>query len=797
MKNPQLEEVKSQLINTALKWLLLFFIPVVIIQTLRIEEIGLKFVMIYGYCGFILLTITYFFRKNISCKIRGSFYVGFFFFLGVFSFLDYGPYAGGAIWLILTSIFSSLIFNKRTAYWIIAACIFVVIIFSIVYSQNILIYQLENNYFTTSRNSWISKIMEGVFIISTIFFSNYKIYKYLLNYQDELFRKNEALNELNQQLEEEIENRRNIELALKESEDRYKRLAEATFEAIVISKDGNIIDANKQVQFIYGYSQEEFMQKTFADIVHPDDLELVLKNIKCRFTEPYIHRGIKKDGSVLFLETSAKYFKRNNVENRLEVLRDITNYLETLTSLGESEEKYRTLFEKANDGIVLYGDGMVLDCNQKVLELLGVNRSEIIGKNPFSFMPQYQSDGMVSNIKANEIIESAEKMIPQIFEWTVEKKNGGICYLEISLNNVGELIGKHRLLGFVRDITERKLAEQTIINSEKKFRNIFNSVFDVVFIFDIDGNILEINDVAIYLLGYSKEELLEMKAKDLVGNDQYQMLIEKKEKIFTGELGILEINHITKSGKIIPFEVTTVKIKYDEEDAVISVGRDITQRKQMQQSVYRAMIESEEKERERYAKELHDGLGPILSTCKIYFHTIKVMPYGPKLKEHVKRAGELLEDALQGIKEISNNLSPHMLRNYGLSEALYAFVDKLESIVTTKFSIGSNFNNRLPEIIEFTLYRTLVELINNSLKHSRATTIQIKILKEGTDLSIVFTDNGIGLDYESIKRQSKGFGLLNLETRIKEIGGNYNYISFPGKGVKVYINLKYLDSWLK
>ncbi|NQT25853.1 PAS domain S-box protein [candidate division KSB1 bacterium] len=123
---------------------------------------------------------------------------------------------------------------------------------------------------------------------------------------------------------ENVTERKKSEFALKESEERYKRLAEATFEGIGISRQGKVVDVNQQIAEIYGYSHDEFITKNFKDLVHPEDLEMVQSNMKNNITAPYEHRGIKKDGSVLFLEVRARPIVIENEECRLTVIRDIT-----------------------------------------------------------------------------------------------------------------------------------------------------------------------------------------------------------------------------------------------------------------------------------------------------------------------------------------------------------------------------------------------------------------------------------------------------------------------------------------
>ena len=103
------------------------------------------------------------------------------------------------------------------------------------------------------------------------------------------------------------------------------------------------------------------------------------------------------------------------------------------------------------------------------------------------------------------------------------------------------------------------------------------------------------------------------------------------------------------------------------------------------------------------------------------------------------------------------------------------------------FSINIDFQSKLNEVIQFTTYRSLVELINNSIKHANPKDIIIKVKEEESNLLIVFEDNGVGFDFEENK--NKGFGLNNLLARINNIGGNFDYFTGPDMGVEIKINL--------
>nr|WP_321451638.1 ATP-binding protein [uncultured Carboxylicivirga sp.] len=222
-------------------------------------------------------------------------------------------------------------------------------------------------------------------------------------------------------------------------------------------------------------------------------------------------------------------------------------------------------------------------------------------------------------------------------------------------------------------------------------------------------------------------------------------------------------------------------------DKILLMFVDQTDKKERMKEIVNAIVQTEEKERGRIAKELHDGLGPLISTAKIYAHSLTKVKDGETAANYNDRLQQILDESINEIKGISNNLSPHVLRNYGLKDAVLNFVEKLRPVSAIDFTIDINIQSKLNEVIQSTIYRSLVELINNSIKYANAKAVVIRILEEKSKLMVVFNDNGVGFDLE--KQKHKGFGLNNLVTRINNIGGNFDYHTEPGKGVNIKINL--------
>jgi len=222
-----------------------------------------------------------------------------------------------------------------------------------------------------------------------------------------------------------------------------------------------------------------------------------------------------------------------------------------------------------------------------------------------------------------------------------------------------------------------------------------------------------------------------------------------------------------------------------------SLKRADTERARSERRVINAIINTEENEKKRFAKDLHDGLGPILSTVKMSLSALTERIKDPAGNTILNNTNHLVNEAINTIKDISNNLSPHVLSNFGLASAISAFVTKINQTKVVEIDFKSNMENeRLENEKEVVIYRAVCELINNSIQHSGASRIEIELNKHEKFITLQFYDNGRGFDTSALRKEDiKGMGISNIETRVKTVDGVFILESSPGRGTSALIKM--------
>ena len=218
------------------------------------------------------------------------------------------------------------------------------------------------------------------------------------------------------------------------------------------------------------------------------------------------------------------------------------------------------------------------------------------------------------------------------------------------------------------------------------------------------------------------------------------------------------------------------------------IGRLNRQRQLLNKRILTAVLRTEEKARSRFSKELHDGLGPLLSSARMSLSALARDERSPEQKEIIDNTTYVIDEAIRSLREISNNLSPHVLNDFGLARGVQNFIDKSAAMHDVKIRFTTNLRSeRYDTDIEVILYRVICELINNSLKHAACSAINLSLSQNGSELTLDYTDNGRGFNPQAM--MDCGMGLSNISSRINSLGGTFDISSAKGKGMRAAIRV--------
>ncbi len=220
------------------------------------------------------------------------------------------------------------------------------------------------------------------------------------------------------------------------------------------------------------------------------------------------------------------------------------------------------------------------------------------------------------------------------------------------------------------------------------------------------------------------------------------------------------------------------------------------QRRLTEKRILNTVLRTEEKERMRFSKELHDGLGPLLSSAKMSLSAIDAEGRSDQEREIIANANYVIEEAIRSLREISNNLSPHILKDFGLARGVSNFIGKSLALNNVTIDFETNLRGeRFDTDVEVILYRVICELINNSVKHSQGSRIDLALTHADDVLTIDYRDDGRGFNPRAV--MDIGMGLSNIASRINSLKGTSEITSEEGKGMRarIMVDLKKHVEW--
>ncbi|QOG04502.1 ATP-binding protein [Flavobacterium sp. MDT1-60] len=514
----------------------------------------------------------------------------------------------------------------------------------------------------------------------------------------------------------------------------------------------------------------------------------------------------------------------SHLKNVLSLWKNNQNSLENGSdSLAFPKEKSETLdkfyleIKPSFNSIVKTTDLFLLNLEQKNTSADNQKLVRIILKNEGVFLSKMNQIVSQYDLEAHEKVTEQRRIEYWIFAFTLF-----ILLLEFFFifkptnKKIERLIAK--LLSSEKKAL--KLAYDTEIiseikeNSVKELKSLNYAMENTLLYCRIapDGSIIHIGEKFAKLLNYTKFSSNKKFSEVLTTDEKEQLNIDRIifEKQRSGWQG--EINIINKEGQNIWLDLSMVPvtIKKDELELLI-ICFNITERKKAQREVERLnienstekinqqkvisskIVENQENEQNRIAKEIHDGIGQMLTGLKFSLESIN-LDDKEKSAQKIEYLKKLSLDIIKGVRTATFNLMPPELSDHGIVSSLAKLTQELSKLTGKEilFYNKTDFSQRLDSLIEINIYRLTQEAINNAIKYAESSHIIVQLSHSSTLLSIIVDDNGKGFDVAAVdkKRNSEsGMGMLFMKERIQYINGRVFFKSIPGEGTRITFNI--------
>jgi PAS domain S-box-containing protein len=542
-----------------------------------------------------------------------------------------------------------------------------------------------------------------------------------------------------------------------------------------------------------GLSRQQVVGSLVRDIIPPPSRDMVLNRYReairsgqpVRWEETSLYPTGQKYGEVA---VTPLYDASGHATHLIGIVHDITERKRL------EERRAEDLLEAAPDAMIVVDQaGRIILVNVQTERLFGYRREEILGRNEeFLVPPRFHERHQAHRIAFFSQSQPQIRPMGANLQLFGLRKDGTEFPVEISLSPIRTSEGI-LVTSAIRDITERKLAEEAVRESEEKFRSVFCEAGVGMVIVSPEGRFLAANRTFCVFLGYTEKELLEKTVESVTFSEDWPPFSQKLSQALREGYGFQWVQKrcLHKSGRIVYTETSAslIRSRNGSPQYFVAEVLDVTSRKEAEEALSamtRKLIEAQEQERTRIGRELHDNINQRLAMLSLQLEELPEHPseVQNRVQELRKETAEIAND----VEALSHDLHSSKLEYLGAVAGMKSWCKELAQRQKIEIDFKNDVSNVLPREVGLSLFRVLQEALHNAQKHSGVKRIGVQLQEDSKEVHLVISDLGRGFDVEAAS-QGKGLGLTSMRERVRLMNGTISIESKPMGGTIVHVRV--------
>lgn len=576
----------------------------------------------------------------------------------------------------------------------------------------------------------------------------------------------------------------------------------------------NKVTWSDEVHRIYGTDPQTFepTYEYFLSSIHPDDRDHVTTQLQRSIVDEtdydVEYRIFRPDGREIALHTRGElgFDSAGQAAGMSGTVVDVTARKQTERALEKNQDQLKLIFDSVAEGLIVEdAEKGIIECNSEAGRILGLKSEQLIGQTSY--------DPRVHLIRENgQRVEQVDLPVVATFRTGkpardavlgIPKANGQTVWLSVNTAPLFDTSGRVTMVvTSFSDITENKRADARLRTTEKRLATILDACPIGICITTLEsGIILDVNDPCCEIAGYTRDEVLGRAIMDL---GFWPELTDRpkfiQRLIAEGTIKNLETPFRRKDGSIGHALRSFERLMLDGQECILTMLTDITDRKQIDEELRtsrgrlevltRQLISTQETERRRLARELHDEIGQLLTAIKMSLRRSQ-QAADASLQLNLDENVQMIETAIGQVRNLSLSLRPPQLDELGLVAALHWLIKHQARIggFQEHLEVGLG-DHRIPEELATICFRIVQETLTNAIRHAHPTSVSVKVIAENDELYLQVQDDGVGFNVDEARQRAMSgasLGLLSMQERVSLVGGRLQIDSEVGQGTRIQI----------